>query len=250
MSSLEATTEPKPDWRDAFRPGWLAIQRQWAPILLIQVLAIGITVGYLTSPAVRSVVDQAAQLKVQIGYAFAFAAGFTAAAILPEAVKTVVRSGGPWTRARVQRSLALGVTYGLASMVVDWQYQFLNHLVGSGRDPVTLALKIFVDQFIISWTFTVPFLVLFSLFLEERFKPGFHFKRWWTSLGTSVYRTHILPVQLIGWAVWVPALIGIFSLPLPVQLPVAMMISAAWSLILSFLTARSTSNQNGVVPRP
>jgi len=249
-SPTRSATSESGDWRSAFGPGITAIRQQWGPLVAIQGLVLALTLSYFMVPGFRLSIDYWAQVKAQQGVWLSFVAGFVASSILPELVKTATSSGAGWTALRGQRALALGITCGFSSMLVDWQYQFLSRLLGTGRDVGTIAAKIVLDQFVISCIVTVPFIVLFSVFLEHQFRPGHGVKSWRAWLGPQPYRQHVFPVQLMGWAVWIPALIGIFSLPLPVQFPVAILITAAWSLIISFLTGRTQVNRSGDSLRP
>ena len=52
-------------------------------------------------------------------------------------------------------------------------------------------------------------------------------------LGRWMYQV-VLPLLLSNWGVWIPAVVVIYCLPLPLQLPMQNLVLCFWSLLLIF----------------
>jgi hypothetical protein len=104
-------------------------------------------------------------------------------------------------------------------------------------DVVTLPVvcaKICVDQFGYNPFFAAPFGVL-----------TYEWKNNGISLGPlrqlftlAHYRDKILPTLLATWAVWIPLMAIIYSLPLALQFPLFGLALSFWVLLLTYMTNR------------
>ena len=97
--------------------------------------------------------------------------------------------------------------------------------------PVVLA-KICVDQFVYNPFFAAPFGVLTyewknSGFSRESLVRGFTWDH---------YRDKIVPTLLATWAVWIPLMAIIYSLPLALQFPLFSLALTFWVLLLTYMT--------------
>src|SRR5690606_28764550 len=101
-------------------------------------------------------------------------------------------------------------------------------------DLLTIAAKSFVDQFILVPLWFVPVMVLFYTWKESDFRLRDLRRR----LGPHPYRDRCIPVMLSNWGVWIPAVVLIYALPLPLQLPIQNVVLCLWVLMLMFITAR------------
>lgn len=210
----------------------------WAnryPALALQLFAIGIGVGYALSPAVRDLFEHITRLRDQVGILFPLFSTALFAGFLPWLIQ--------WLRPTTRASATLG-SLGFLLLIWAWKgaeadllYRGQDRLIGDGRDPVTLGLKTLIDQTLYAPLWGLPTLVLAlrwrglgyrrdALWREIRREGGFGL---W-------FRRHVLPVLVPNAMIWPPAVVVIYSLPLPLQLPMQNLVACFWSAMLILLT--------------
>lgn len=233
----DPAAEPaNPDWRlrDAVGPGVRAVQRFWAPFVLIQVGAAALVIAYYQLASVREFADAIGQVKNQWGLLFSGLGGFIAGGLIPEVAKAVTgrvkKFDGPWIR----NTIFNGFVYLVVAIQVDLFYRFQAYLFGDGVDIGTILIKTVFDQLIFAPLLCMPTgVVLFDWRLAHfRVGPtmaGIH--RIW-------YRDRVLPAVIPGLAFWVPFLFCLYALPSPLQLPFALLGEAAWSLLFIFIATQ------------
>jgi hypothetical protein len=104
-------------------------------------------------------------------------------------------------------------------------------------DVVTLpvvAAKICVDQFGYNPFFAAPFGVL----TYEWKNNGISLAPLRQLFTSAHYRDKILPTLLATWAVWIPLMAIIYSLPLALQFPLFGLALSFWVLLLTYITNR------------
>ena len=74
---------------------------------------------------------------------------------------------------------------------------------------------------------------------------GYSFKTFFSRLGKNWYQKRILPVLIANWAIWIPAVAMIYSLPVALQLPVQNLILCFWVLILVVFTSHDAHGKSG-----
>jgi hypothetical protein len=97
--------------------------------------------------------------------------------------------------------------------------------------PVVTA-KIFVDQFGYNPFFAAPFGVL----TYEWKNTGFSFHSLVKGFTWEHYRDKVIPTLLATWAVWIPLMAIIYSVPLALQFPLFSLALVFWVLLLTYMT--------------
>ena len=97
--------------------------------------------------------------------------------------------------------------------------------------PVVLA-KICVDQFGYNPFFAAPFGVL----TYEWKNCGYSRESLRRTFSWNHYRDRIIPTLLATWAVWIPLMAMIYSLPLALQFPLFSLALTFWVLLLTYMT--------------
>jgi hypothetical protein len=210
----------------------------WAnryPALALQLFAIVIGVGYATSEAVRDVFAHITELREQVGILFPLFSTALFAGFLPWLIQ--------WLRPTTRAGATLGsltfllLVWAWKGAEADLLYRGQEWLVGDGRDPVTLALKTLIDQTLYAPLWGLPTLVFAFRWRGHRYqlagmmreiRHGGGFGRW--------FRQYVLPVLVPNAMIWPPAVIVIYSLPLPLQLPMQNLVACFWSAMLILLT--------------
>jgi hypothetical protein len=225
-------TAVRPHHRTSLTIGWEAARANLAPALLIQTSMLALLVGYYLSPATASLLNDFAALKERHGFTFVVIAAVAAGALLPELFLIVFFQRGRMTRRNLRNLLFTVPIWAIDGSLVDLLYwgqaAWLGNVV---TVPVVLA-KIGVDQFGYNPVFAAPFGVLAyewknSGFSRESLVRGFTWDH---------YRDKIVPTLLATWAVWIPLMAIIYSLPLALQFPLFSLALTFWVLLLTYMT--------------
>ena len=195
---------------------------------------LALLVAYYANQSVATALDQLAEYKRAHGLGFVILASVVAGAILPEIFLIVFFQRGRPQRRNLRNLLFTVPIWGLDGSLVDLLYRSEAAWLG---DVVTLPVvvaKICIDQFGYNPLFAAPFGVL----TYE-----------WKNSGISVqpvrdlftwrhYRDKIIPTLLATWAVWIPLMAIIYSLPLALQFPLFGLALSFWVLLLTYMTNR------------
>ena len=111
--------------------------------------------------------------------------------------------------------------------------------------PVVLA-KICLDQFGYNPFFAAPFGVL----TYEWKNSGFSLESLGRGFTWDHYRDKIVPTLLATWAVWIPLMAIIYSLPLALQFPLFSFALTFWVLLLTYMTNSFAAKTIRLVPTP
>lgn len=227
----EATGGRVPTWREIFRPGLVALRRQWRPFVLIQIVGLALVVGFYTLSPVEQACRVVARAKEQSGWWGAMLASAVAGAMIPELAKLAAGHDSRTARQRWGDLLFNFVFFGLSGWVVYEFYRLQDSLWGTSPSVATTAKKVLFDQLVFSVFWSVPVgLICFS----------------WKRAGLSLRRTlpEITLVKLVQrapgmtipmWGFWVPMTSMIYALPRDLQFGLFILALAAWSLLLAFV---------------
>jgi hypothetical protein len=212
--------------------GWEAARANLAPSLLIQALMLALLIGYYSSPSFALALNQLADYKVRHGLIFVVIAAVAAGALLPELFLILFFQRGRAT-GRNLRNLCFTIPiWAIDGSLVDLLYRSQAAWFGNVVTfPVVLA-KICVDQFGYNPLFAAPFGVL----TYEWKNSGFSLESLGRGFTWQHYRDKILPTLLATWAVWIPLMAIIYSLPLALQFPLFSLALSFWVLLLTYMT--------------
>ena len=214
--------------------GWEAARANALPALIIQAIMLALLVSYYTNRAVFSGLNQLADYKSEHGLKFVIVASITAGAIIPEIFLVLFFQRGRPNRRNLRNLLFTVPVWGFDGSLVDLLYRSEAAWFG---DVVTLQVvcaKICVDQFGYNPFFAAPFGVLTYEWKNSGISPG-PLRQLFTLVH---YRDKILPTLLATWAVWIPLMAIIYSLPLALQFPLFGLALSFWVLLLTYMTNR------------
>jgi hypothetical protein len=224
--------------------GWEAARANAKPALIIQALMFAVAVAFYTNSAAADALLALVEFKRAHGLAFVIVASVVAGALIPEIFLILFFQRG---RPRVEnlRNLAFTIpVWGFDGSLVDLLYRTEAHWLGDvATVPVVLG-KILIDQFGYNVFFAAPFGVL----TYE-----------WKNNGISVqpvrdlftwrhYRDKIFPTLVATWAVWIPLMAIIYSLPLALQFPLFGLALSFWVLLLTYMTNRFAGKVEAAAP--
>jgi len=118
------------------------------PGLLLQGILAVFLIAYLTHDGTRNLLANVAQLKQESGLVFTFISYLLAGGLLPELLRIAFFQKFRVTKDNLWRFFTSGIIWGCMGLLVDFFYRYQASWFGSGNDFQTVALKLFVDQFI------------------------------------------------------------------------------------------------------
>jgi hypothetical protein len=220
--------------RSPFLLGWEAAKANALPALIIQFLMLMLLVGYFLNPAVARLLGHFAEFKRVHGFASVLIASIVAGAIIPEIFVILFFQRGRVTRVNL-RNLAFTIpVWGFDGALVDLLYRIQAHWFGDVATIGVVVAKVCVDQFGYNPFFAAPFGVLTYEWKNNgiTLKPVRDLFTW------QHYRDKILPTLVATWAVWIPLMAIIYSLPLALQFPLFALALSFWVLLLTYMTNR------------
>ncbi len=236
----------RPHHRTSLALGWEAARANLVPALLIQALMLALLLGYYFSPAVARLLEHFADYKMRHGLAFVVLAAVAAGAVVPEVFLVLFFQRGRPTRRNLRNLCFTVPIWAVDGLLVDLLYRTQAAWFGSvATGPVVLA-KICVDQFGYNPFFAAPFGVL----TYEWKNSGFSLESLGRGFTWDHYRDKVIPTLLATWAVWIPLMAIIYSLPLSLQFPLFSLALTFWVLLLTYMTNSFAAKMNRVETGP
>ena len=214
--------------------GWEAAKANAVPALIIQAIMLALLIAFYVSPAAATALEKLAQFKSEHGLTFVIVASITAGALIPELFLILFFQRGCPHRGNLRNLLFTVPVWGFDGSLVDLLYRSEAAWFGDVvTAPVVLA-KICVDQFGYNPFFAAPFGVLTYEWKNRglSMRPVHDLFTW------KHYRDKIIPTLVATWAVWIPLMAIIYSLPLALQFPLFGLALSFWVLLLTYMTNR------------
>jgi hypothetical protein len=220
--------------RPALAIGWEAAKANAVPAFILQSAMLAILLAYYLSPPSASFLDRVAHYKEQHGLVFVVVAAIVAGAIVPE-LFVIVFFQRCHPRTQNLRNLAFTIpTWGADGILIDLMYRMNAVWFGDVITVPVVTAKILVDQLGYNPFIAAPLEVLIYEWKNE----GFSWKSVRRALTWDHYRDKIVPTLLATWAVWVPLMAIIYSLPFALQFPLFSIALTFWVLLLTYMTNR------------
>ena len=237
---------PRLHHRPSLALGWEAARANLAPALLIQALMLTLLLGYYLSPAVGRLLDQFADYKLRHGFGFVVMAAVLAGALLPEIFLILFFQRGRPTRRNLRNLCFTIPIWAIDGYLVDLLYRSEAAWLGNVATFPVVAAKVCVDQFGYNPFFAAPFGVL----TYEWKNTGFSLDSLGRGFTWQHYRDKIVPTLLATWAVWIPLMAIVYSLPLSLQFPLFSLALSFWVLLLTYMTNTFAAKQAPGTPDP
>ncbi len=220
--------------RTPFTLGWEAARANAIPALIIQAFMLALLLAYYTNHTASAALSQFAEFKRTHGLLFVIIASITAGALIPELFLIFFFQRGRPSRRNLRNLLFTVPVWGFDGTLVDLLYRSEAAWFGDVVTLPVVAAKICVDQFGYNPFFAAPFGVL----TYEWKNNGISLAPLRQLFTAAHYRDKILPTLLATWAVWIPLMGIIYSLPLVLQFPLFGLSLSFWVLLLTYMTNR------------
>ncbi|MEM6334412.1 MAG: hypothetical protein AAF823_13835 [Planctomycetota bacterium] len=209
--------------------GWKALRANALPGVVLWVVAAAIVAGYFAVEPVTGAMDALGGVKERYGFLYSAASTVVFGAAIPWVV-TRWRLGARG-QGRASFALLLAVFWAVKGVEIDLLYRVQAWVWGTGNDAATVAAKVATDMLVYMPWWAVPTTVAAYALERHDYSVG----RWWRSLDGRWVGREVVPIVVANWAVWVPAVAGIYVLPLALQIPMQNLVLCLWALMLIFM---------------
>lgn len=217
-------------WRSNLAPALRAVKLYWPAFLGLQLAAGAIVIGYYTLPSVRATAHWLLDWKNAVGLPFIAAASVFSGAVLPEALKALVRPPG-YRAPDAKGWLHLGALMAFFGVMVDLFYRLQGWWFDGAGPVASVVLKILVDQLVYALLFATPVVIVWFAWKEN----GYSIRRTAANLGWKglLRRVPLLFVPNVSF--WVPTLVALYALPTELQFLLFVFVNGAWCLVMVFV---------------
>jgi hypothetical protein len=233
---MESSLPSEALWRSGLR----GARANLLPGVILQLAALGLVVGYYNISGVHNALTRLVEIRQAAGLGFGMASTALFGGVLPLLyIRFARRIGDGNPRYGWIQGIGLTAFWAYKGLEIELWYRLQAHVVGSGHEATTIAVKVFLDQFVFSPALAIPDTAAAYQIVDGRFD--------WNGLFADMrapgwYRRRVLPVLISNLGVWMPAVAVIFALPTPLQLPLENIVLCFFTLIVAHQTRGSLAS--------
>jgi hypothetical protein len=229
-----------PPLKQLLLPALRGARANLLPALVLQAFALAIVLGYSQWGEFKHALDQVGEFKRQAGYSFSLLSTLVFGGLIPFGILLLAgKVPAGERRAQLVFYLAFWAWKGIE---VDAFYRAQALLFGDESSPRVIATKTLVDQFVYNPLWAAPTQTLFFLWKDSQFSLTKTRQALRNEAGFGPFGARLLTVLVATWAVWIPAVSIIYSLPSALQLPLFNLVLCFWCLLLSFVSRSAPLN--------
>jgi hypothetical protein len=227
---MDATATAAAPWTAGLR----GARANLLPGFILQLAACALVLGYYHAAGVHARLTQLVQFRDQTGLGFGVVSTGLFGGVLPYLYLRFDprgTAGNPHYSWR--QGLGLTAFWAYKGIEVELLYRLQAQVVGSGHGAETIALKVFLDQFVYCPVLAVPLTAIVYQWVDAHGRGGavaaeLRTPHW--------YRRRALPILISNLGVWIPATAIIYALPTPLQLPLQNIVLCFFTLIVAHQT--------------
>lgn len=220
-----------PSYEAPWQAGLRGARANLVPGIALQIVAVLLVVGYYYQPGVHASLDALSDFRRRSGYV----SGIVSTAVFGGVIPFLYL----WSNAKAHRQvprytwaqgLAITTFWAYKGFEVDIWYRLQARMLGSGHEASTVAMKVVLDQFVYCPLIAVPVTAVVYQLVDSHGD--------WGSLAADI-RAHgwmkrrVLPILISNLGVWIPAVVAIYLLPTPLQLPMQNIVLCFFTLIVA-----------------
>jgi hypothetical protein len=219
--------------------GWEAAKANAVPALILQSIMLAVLLAYYFHPPSAAFLQELARYKQQHGITFVLVASIMVGALLPELFVIFFFQRGHASWSNVRNFAFNAPFWAFDGLLVNAMYTLLATWLGDRVTfPVVLG-KICIDQFGYNPFFAAPFGIWGYAWKNN----DYSFAKLRPLLTWNYYRQHAFPLLVATWAVWIPLMAIIYSLPFALQFPLFAFALTFWVLMMTYMTNRFAENR-------
>lgn len=203
--------------------------------LLLQISAVGIVLSYYQIPQIQAWLDDLASFKASTGWPFAMISTALAGGFFPLLVQSLLRAPG-WREAWRHLPFFTGF-WASQGILIDAFYTLQAHWFGNDAKLQTVISKILADMLGFA-----PFVAVICMVVAYQWKDcHYSFKRTCERFAQEGFLAFYLPIVIMNWAIWLPAVAAIYCFPLALQVPLMNLTLCLWTILLGLLAGREAT---------
>jgi len=205
------------------------------PGLVLWLVGLGVALAYYKMDLAKGFFDEVMGLKQTHGFLYSFLATGLFGGLIPF---LYLWSAGKIKKGRVASYGAFFVFYwAFRGVEVDAFYRLQSILFGDGIDWRTIAIKVFVDQFVYCIVWSAPITAISYGWKDA----GFSWARFRQRMTRQAFFFEVGRLLLTTWILWIPATVIIYSLPLALQVPLFNLTLCFFVLLVSVFSKDEVS---------
>lgn len=216
-----------------WKAGLRSARANLAPGLVLQAFALAVVLGYYFHAPTRDALNALGDLRARMGWSFGILTTGLCGGLLPLLYlksTSATRSLYTWPQ-----GLGLTLFWSYKGFEIAAWYAFQAWSLGTGTDPLTIAIKSFVDQFIYCPIWAIPTTAMFYIWCATNFSARAVID---DLRGSRWYVRRVLPMLIANLGVWLPLVCIIYALPTPLQLPLQNIVLCFFTLMLAHMSSR------------
>jgi len=228
--------DEKNSFKKALDLGVKSAKQNALPGLFLWCLALGIVLLWLFVPEVKKVLEALGRIKESSGLLYSALATALFGGFIPF-LWTTFAFKGPQSAQRsagdlLKRAAFFLLFWAWKGIEVDLFYQLQALLFGTEAKASVIIPKVVMDQFVYNPLWAGPSQIVAYYFLDNQFSfKALKDRSLWRSMPQRM-----LSVLLSTWAIWIPMVSIIYSMPANLQIPLFNLVLCFWSLLLASLT--------------
>jgi hypothetical protein len=222
---------------NAVRRGWSAAAANLPSILALQAAMAAIVAAYYLWPQGSAALSTYAQWQAQGGPLGNGLALGIAGGVLSQLSYVYFQKKGRWQRANVESVAFNFIIFFISGCIVFEFYRMQAVWWGQGTSLSVIVPKVLVDQFVYTVVFSAPYYAL----LTRWHALGYSGARLGRELKGDFLTERFLPMLVMNWMFWIPAISFVYAMPTVLEAPLAVFASAIWALLISAIGSQEPS---------
>jgi hypothetical protein len=219
-----------------FKKGLNAAKKNAGPGLLLQGFALTMVLLYYFHAPTHQLLLKIPVIKQRVGIFFPILSTAFFGGLIPF-LFMAARKEIPRGQAVSNLLFLLGF-WGFNGLNVDFLYKAQAAMFGDHPDVVTVIKKVCFDQFVFSVFWSAPFATMAMHWKH----CGFSFRTARKRFSRDILTVELPSILFSIWAVWIPTVAIVYSLPLALQFPLFNIVLCFWSLMLTAVSHRNAAN--------
>lgn len=220
---------------ESARNGWLGARENLVPGLVIIFIAALLVAAYYIFSSVRAALVGLQSFRNSWGLAFSMVTSAVGAGVIPGLYLMAVGKSRRDARGFMDM-LFTSFVWATNMIWVDTFYSFQDWFWGPSITLGVIVSKMLLDQFVFT-----PFLSIQHVALGFRLRDlNYDFKTLGSALRDDWVIKVIIPMMVNCWLTWIPGTLVVYSLPLPLQIPLMVLIQCFFALEMAFVSSKMT----------
>ncbi len=212
--------------------GLRAARANILPGLVVQGVMLSLLLAYYFHPTTTELLNELAALKEQMGYSYSAISAIIAGAILPEILRILFFQKGKPSRSNFRNLIFTAPFWCTMGVVVDGFYRLQAVCFGTDIAFTTVSIKVLVDQFLYNPLYAAPVTAI----LYDWKNHGYRWQTIRSAFSRRYYKKVVFPTLFANWGVWIPVVCILYSLPLPLQIPLFGLALSMWVMIYTWMS--------------